>query len=412
LSYFLLLDSYNRQRCVLALIDLDNFRYINEVYGYKIGDELLKTISQELVGILKGIGILYRFNGSKFIILFNTLDPEIVKRYIYKVIKRFERSFKIKDMEFFIPVNLGVYFSKMHEDIYEIIRKAETAMYESKKSGKYKCTFYNDSIEDKVLRKGIISNEIRKSIVNDELKLLYQPIFNLKNKRFEELEVLLRWKSRKLGEIPPVEFIPIAEENGFIKDLGYWVIEKACYQQKIWKDKGISLKLNINVSPVQLKDKDFFKRVKEIITSTGGEYKNIKFEITETQILENEIENVNVMKLLKKIGIVFLLDDFGAGYSSIKNLVNFPVNEVKIDKYFINNMLKSEKVLDIIRLFIVVSHKIGYKVIAEGVENKEEVILLEKLGCDKIQGYYISKPIDEEKILLFLSNSANYIKIL
>lgn len=406
-----LYNYFDRERCILALIDIDDFRYINEIYGYKIGDELMKIVSKEIKNIVNDQGVVYKFNGDSFVILYNILNINEVKDNIFLLLKRFRDNIVLKDKKFLLTVSIGVYMSKIKEDIYEIVRKAEAAMYESKKRGKNQCTFFNEDIEDLLIRKGMISNQLKKALLNNEFVLLYQPIFNLRKKKIEEVEALLRWHNEELGEISPSEFIPIAEENGNINEIGYWVIEKACVQHKLWQKKGFNLKININISPVQLNQKYFIFNVKKIFKKTNVSYENVTFEITETQILKNEFYNIKVMKQLKNMGLNFAIDDFGTGYSSIKNLVNFPIKEVKIDKYFINN-IKKEKVFNIIKLFIMVSHKIGYKVVAEGVENKEEVFLLDRLGCDKIQGYYISEPLDEEEIIAFLSNSSNTLKIL
>lgn len=231
----------------------------------------------------------------------------------------------------------------------------------------------------------------------------------MERKKIEEVEALMRWNHEELGEISPAEFIPIAEEMVIIRELGYWLIKKVLRQIKEWNKEGLNLKVAINISPQQVAEKDFLKKMKETINKEDIDFRQIKLEITETQIFKLDEQRLKDLTELINLGVDIALDDFGEGYSSIKSLVFLPITEVKIDKIFIDYIHQDKKIQKLISSIIYAVHELGYKVIAEGVEYKEQFDKLLEYGCDKIQGFYISKPINEKDIVEFVNG--NIVKV-
>lgn len=394
--------SKNISEFVVILLDIDDFKYANGTFGHRFGDKYLKAFSIKLSKMLGGNGNVFFHNGDEFLIFLPKLDLEMIDNEIELLFKKLQDSFKVEGREIYNSVSMGVYITRENDSIDDAIRKAEAAMYVAKRRGKGQYKYFNENIEKDIMKKIIMINELRKAITRNELYLLYQPILNIKENKVLEVEALLRWKNKELGEVSPVDFIPIAEETGLIREIGYWIIKKVCKQVKKWEKKNMDLKVAINISPNQFDDKDFFYNIKNIITNEGVDFNKIKFEITETQILKLEKRNMRNLIELTKLGTSISLDDFGVGYSSLKNLAFFPVSELKIDKSFIDYININEKIEKLIYSIIFVAYKMGYKVTAEGVESKEQLDKLLKYGCDKIQGYYIGKPMRENDIVEFV----------
>ncbi|QIB27100.1 putative bifunctional diguanylate cyclase/phosphodiesterase [Caloranaerobacter azorensis] len=397
--------SKNISEFIVILLDIDDFKYANGTFGHKFGDKYLKAFSIKISKILGEEGDVFFHNGDEFLIFLPKLGLEMIDSRIESLFKKLQDSFKVEGREIYNSVSMGVYITKENDSIDDAIRKAEAAMYIAKRKGKGHYRYFDENVEKDAMKKIIMVNELRKAITRNELYLLYQPILDIKENKILEVEALLRWKNGELGEVSPVDFIPIAEETGLIREIGYWVIRKACNQIKKWENENVNLKVAINISPNQFDDKDFFYNVKNIVTREKVDFSKIKFEITETQILKLEKRNMKRLMELTKMGAVISLDDFGVGYSSLKNLVFFPVSELKIDKSFIDNININKKIEKLISSILFMAYKMGYKVTAEGVERKEQLDKLLEYGCDKIQGYYIGKPMIESDIIEILQRS-------
>lgn len=399
----------NINEFIVLLLGIDDFKYINDTVGILYGDKFLNAISNRLLKLIGKEGMVFKHIGDEFLILLPKSDMRHIDEKIYLILERFKGGIEVEDLEIVVSASIGIYIPKDCDSIDDAIRKAEVAMHEAKRKSKGQYIYFDEHIEEKIKRKAAISKELRKSIKREELYLLYQPIFDIKENKILEVEVLLRWKNKELGEVSPAEFIPIAEETGFIRELGLWVIKKVCNQMKKWEKKNVNPKVAINISPYQFEDRNFFNNLKNIIKNEGIDFNKIKFEITETQILKSEKQNIRNLIELTKLGTSISLDDFGVGYSSLKNLTFFPITEIKIDKSFIDYLYKDEKIQKLIFLIILMAHNLGYKVTAEGVESKEQLDKLLEYGCDKIQGFYISKPISEKDIVEFVNE--NIIKV-
>jgi diguanylate cyclase (GGDEF)-like protein len=405
-----LYDKYSKNisEYVVVFLDIDDFQYINDIYGYCFGDKFLKEFSNRLSNLISESGKVFIYNANQFLILLPKLNIRIFNDEIELLFEKLNGITIVEEKEITCFVSMGIYITKNDDVLDDALRKAEVAMYEVKRNNKGQYRYFDEKIEKAIFRKVAIINGLRKSIINNELYLVYQPILSLKENKIFEVEALLRWENRELGEVFPMEFIPVAEEIGFIHEIGYWIIREVCNQIKKWEIQNINLKVAINISPNQFDDKNFLNNLKGIVIDEGVDFNKIKFEITETQILKSEKKYIKKIKELKKLGTSISLDDFGVGYSSLKNIAFIPISELKIDKSFIDYISISKKIEKLIYSIIYVAHEVGYKVTAEGVERKEQLDKLLELGCDKIQGYYIGKPMKENDIVEFLNEITVY----
>lgn len=399
----------NIEEYVVVFLEIDNIRYINDTFGHSIGDKFLSMFGNRLSQIVGEEGIVFKYNDGEFVILLHKNEKELIDKKIQFILNKSNKVFKEVDYEILPTASIGVYTPNSNDKIDDTIKKAYIAMYQGKTEGKGNYKHFTDSIEEKIKRKTLLTKELTKSIERnyEGLYLIYQPIYNVVKKKIEEVEALMRWKNQELGEISPAEFIPIAEETRIIRGLGYWLIKKVLRQIKEWNKEGLNLKVAINISPQQVAEKDFLKKIKETIHEEDIDFRQIKLEITETQILKLDEQRFKDLIELINLGVDIALDDFGEGYSSIKSLVFSPITEVKIDKIFIHDIHQDEKIQKLISSIIYTVHRLGYKVIAEGVEYKEQFDKLLEYGCDKIQGYYIERPIDEKKIVEFIKGFHN-----
>ncbi|SHK02805.1 diguanylate cyclase (GGDEF) domain-containing protein [Caminicella sporogenes DSM 14501] len=399
--------SENINEFIVVFLDIDDFKYINDTYGYEIGDEFLKKFVRRLSKIVGNRGKVFSYNADKFLVLFPKENFKDIYEKVELLFQKLKEIIIVGDIEIACSISIGIYITEKDDKIDDAIKKAEIAMQEAKQKVKGQYVFYKHQIEKEKMRKANILTELKKSILRNELYILYQPILSVKGNKIQEVEALLRWNNEKLGEVSPVEFIPIAEETGFIREMGFWVIEEVCRQIKEWEKKNLDLKVAINISPNQFKDKMFFENYKYIVKNNNVKFSKIKFEITETQIFKTEEKTVENLLEIMKLGTKISLDDFGAGYSSMKNMILIPCSEIKIDKIFIDYITKDTKIQNLIASIIHTAHRLGYDVIAEGVEYKEQYDKLLEYDCEKIQGYFISRPIGEKDIIKFIKRRSS-----
>jgi diguanylate cyclase (GGDEF)-like protein/PAS domain S-box-containing protein len=398
---------FNYDIAAIIFIDLDDFKKVNDTLGHNYGDLLLRNFAQILKSSFKKEDIIARFGGDEFIIFIPNLTDELkILDRCNKVSNYLNYPIEINDKSVNITASMGVVLiPKDGTDINILIKNADTAMYKAKELGKNKIFFFNKTIEKEVYRKAEVEKALRIALKNNEFELYYQPQYDTKTLELRGYEALLRWNSKELGAVRPDEFIKVAEKNGLIDSIGKWVLINACLQNAKWIDKGIVHVICVNVSPLQFKGDNFINSVIEALSISGLSPEYLELEITENILLDSYEKSIEILNILRHMGIKIALDDFGTGYSSIKYLKMLPCNNLKIDKSLIDDICSNKNSMAIVNGIIKLASEINMEVIVEGVETEEQLELLAKLKCNYLQGYYLSKPLNiydlESKIFNF-----------
>lgn len=393
------------RKFALIFVDLNKFKYINDVFGHSSGDQVLVEFSNRLKKCLKGKGIVSRYSGDEFIIIYsNYIDNNELEAFYNNVIlKEFKEPIIFNNNKVFMDFAAGVsVYPKDGNNFNDLINKSDFMMYSSKKNNKRaKLLFFNDVIYNEILEIETMKEDLKYAVDNNEFVLYYQPIVD-KNKAIKKLEALIRWNNRKLEYISPDKFIEYAEETGEIVKIGYWVIEDVCKNfNELFKSDDI-LQVSINVSPIQLMEVDFVNKAEEILNKYNVTWKNLCLEITETAVLDENIIIRDNLLLLNKKGVKIALDDFGTGYASFSYLKKFKLDILKIDRIFIDNGLDIDyKIVDNIKS---IANLLNMETVIEGVETEEQFNNLKSVGCEYFQGYYFSRPLPISEINKILSN--------
>lgn len=395
--------------CLAALyyVDLDNFKHINDTLGHTYGDLLLQAMADALLLLKQENYYPFRVGGDEFIIIIDNLySMDEIVLWAEKILDLLQGDWIIPEGETYVSTSIGItVIPDDGKDVPKILKNADAAMYVAKDAGKGKYKFFHEDMLHKVEVRSDLEKSIRKAIENKEFDVYYQPYYNMMDGSIAGMEALIRWFHPQKGLISPADFIPLAEETGLIKEIGVWVLEKVCYQNKKWQDQGfIKIPIAVNVSELQLEDRGFIHDLEEIIHKTDLDPKYLHIEITESCIMQSIHDSVDTLNNIRKMGIEIALDDFGTGYSSLNYLQYLPIATVKIDKSFTDEIIKRPSESLILREIISIAHKLNMNVIAEGVETKEQTDYLIHENCDIIQGYYYCKPLSCEQIeqVLFL----------
>ncbi|WP_442599978.1 putative bifunctional diguanylate cyclase/phosphodiesterase [Neobacillus sp. D3-1R] len=377
----------------VLLIDLDRFKMINDTLGHLVGDVVLKVTARRLRNSLGKDCRIYRLGGDEFVVLLEDATKEKCMATANQIMFAINRTFTIHQHEILITPSVGISsFPDNANDGDALFKAADAAMYTAKGKGRNNYQFYDSELNQILTRKMILENELRKAIGRNELTLLYQPKFHVMTREMTGMEALLRWNSIELGPISPAEFIPIAEDTGLIVSIGEWVLKQACLQNKRWQEKGFqSLCMSVNVSVQQMKNSNLVKTVERILVETGLSPELLELEITES-IMQNVQESKEVLRGLRKLGVKIALDDFGTGYSSLHVLKNLPINTLKIDKTFIDDITVDED-HSLVKGIIDIASNLNLDIVAEGVEHDYQLQALANYQCHHVQGYIFSKPI-------------------
>lgn len=380
-------------------IDLDNFKNINDVLGHSYGDELLIDVTDRIRQVMDENDYLSRFGGDEFVIL--TQNIENVDEYeekIRKVQKVFSYPYILALREFFVTTSIGVAFvPKDGNTTQTIMKNVDAAMYMAKSLGKNTYCYYDEAINNRLLEKMELQSELRNALNENQFVVYYQAQMDLEQDKIVGFEALIRWAHPERGIISPAGFVEVAEETGLIVPIGKWVLLEACRQLKKWNDEGFTdINVAVNLSARQFKDADLIQNVEEAIAETNINPQHLEFEITESIALEDIEYSISVIRKLKDMGLKFSLDDFGTGYSSMNYLKHLPVNNLKIDKSFLDTVMENRNDQTIVSTIIRLAQTLDLVVIAEGVENDDQAVFLKNAHCDKAQGYLYSKPIPKE----------------
>lgn len=380
----------------IIFMDLDSFKAVNDAMGHDGGDKLLTLVAQELTKCLPETDVVSRFGGDEFIIMLNDIScQEDIEVIIANITKQFSKPLLIEEEEFYITSSIGVAVYPIDgEDIETLMKNAEIAMCKAKDNGKNQHLFCSLEMKEEIEKTTALTNYLYRAQERNELKVMYQPQIDIKSGKIVALEALMRWQQPNLGLIPPDIFIPIAEQQGLISSIGEWILREACFQNKMWQEMGLPcIRIAVNVSVNQLMNPNFVSKVINALNDTGLEAKYLELEITENIAIQESKFIVNVLSELKKIGISIAIDDFGAEYSSLSRITMLPIDRLKIDKYFIDNIINSDKDKVIADTIIKLAKNLNLSVIAEGVETEQQLNYLKEKMCDEVQGYYFYKPL-------------------
>ncbi|MEH7441159.1 EAL domain-containing protein [Bacillus sp. JJ1122] len=387
------------QELAVLFLDLDRFKIINDTKGHRVGDLLLKVVASRLKNAVQGQGLVSRQGGDEFIILLKGLNKAQVIEVAERILGEFSEGIHVENQEFFVTPSIGISMAPGDgQDEETLIKHADTAMYLAKERGKNNFQFYTNQLHGLSSRKMELENGLRKALEQDQLVLHYQPQVNLETGKIIGVEALVRWQHPENGIISPGEFIPLAEETGLIVPLGKWVLQKASAQNKEWHDKGYSsIPISVNISVRQLQEDRFIDTVKLILDQTGLDPSYLDLEITES-IMQNSENTAMILNQLKELGVTLAIDDFGTGYSSLSLLKHLPIDKIKIDKSFVDDIIHHANQGAMVKTIIDMGHNLQFDVIAEGVEEQEQVAFLLRNGCMIGQGYHFSRPLPLEEM--------------
>lgn len=396
----------NSTKGAVLFIDLDNFKNLNDTLGHSFGDEVITKVGEVIKHICDDDVSAARVGGDEFVVVIPkfTHITEVID-FTKKILKSLEEIRTINNNDINLSTSIGIsIFPEQGESSTHLLKYADIAMHKVKESGKNNFKFYTDEMTKEIENKMEIQKHLIKAIEKNELVLHYQPLIDANTESVDSVEALIRWYHPTKGMISPLVFIPIAEEFGIIRDLGTWVLNTACMQNKEWSDKGFApIKVSINVSPLQLEQGDFVVVVKNALSKSGLDPKYLQLEITENVSMKFIDENIKILEELRTLGVNIAMDDFGTGYSSLNYLMKLPIDSLKIDKSFIDNINESSNKELIMDTIIKLAHNLNLEVIAEGVETSDQLNILKKMSCNKIQGYFYSKPLPKNDLEEFLN---------
>ncbi|MGZ5049581.1 MAG: bacteriohemerythrin [Methylobacter sp.] len=388
----------------LLFIDLDNFKNLNDTLGHTIGDLLLQQVAQRLEATLREDDTVARLGGDEFVVILEDLSPHALEaaaqtKYLAnKILAVLREPFQLGRHEYHGTASIGVSIFNDHEHTQDaLLKQADIAMYQAKTAGRNVLRFFDQNMQDAINARVTLERELHTALAEDQFELYYQPQVDHRN-RIVGAEVLIRWQHPQRGLISPLEFIPLAEENGLILPIGQWVLEAAYAQLKAWRHDALTrdLVLSVNVSAKQFRQADFAARIQADIQHNALDPSKLKLELTESMLLTNVDEMIATMTALKAIGVQFSLDDFGTGYSSLQYLKQLPLDQLKIDRAFVRDIATDNNDQAIVRTIVAMAQSLNFEVIAEGVETAQQRQLLLNRGCMHYQGYLFGKPAPVE----------------
>ncbi len=391
---------YKRKFSVL-FIDIDRFKVINDSLGHSIGDVLLKSIAGRLKKCTRECDTIARLGGDEFTILLEEIQTHAdAGRTAQKLLDQLSKPYRIEGHELTVTVSIGISTYPIDaENITELFKNADTAMYQAKDAGRNNYKFYHYTMGAQADEHMALETRMRKALERQEFELYYQPQLDLRTGVICGVESLIRWNLPGFGLISPMNFIPIAEETGLILPIGKWVIEEAARQAKRWQEKGLyKSHVSVNLSRRQLQDSLFIETVVSVLTEKKLNPKFFEFELTESTIMQRPQFTIKILNQLKAQGMYLSIDDFGTGYSSLGNLKQFPIDKLKIDRSFVRDLDIDPNARPIVDAVIAMAHSLGLLVIAEGVETEDQLMYLKSKNCDQIQGYWLSKPLPAQEI--------------
>lgn len=393
LQYSIRTSRRENKSLALLMLDLDRFKEVNDTLGHQVGDALLVEIGLRLKETLREADTVARLGGDEFAILLSNTDEHQARVISEKIHTALEEMFHINDLKLYIKASIGIVLYPEHgKSANALLQKADVAMYVAKRN-KLGHSFYDADHDQHSVGRLALMSDLRIALKKDQLELHYQPKISLDSGEVTGFEALLRWKHKKLGDIPPGQIIPLAEQTGMINEITKWVLKKVLLQLQEWRKQDVNLNISVNLSVYSIYDIELIKEVKQMLSDNIAINHHLTLEITESAMMEQPDQAVEVLSHFDKLGVRISIDDFGTGFSSLAYLKRLPVDELKIDKSFVLDMHENENDAVIVRSTIDLAHNLGLDVVAEGIENKDSYDLLCILGCDTAQGYFISHPL-------------------
>lgn len=404
----------NSTKFYVVYIDVDAFKKVNDTMGHHVGDDFLVFVAKNLKNLINKKDLLGRLGGDEFaLIIRRDIEKEEVKAEVEKIKKVFQIPFIIRNIEVILTASFGISVYPIDGiNVGKLLKNADMSMYKAKELGKNQIRFFDKEMLDAFLKETRMENLLSKAMENREFHLVFQPQYDANAKKIRGFEALLRWNSKELGMVSPIKFIPIAEETRLIIPLGNWVLKEACEKykefKKIYPEDFI---MSVNISMIQLNEENFTKDVIRILKETNMKPSDLEIEITESEATE-KIENItHKLNKLKDLGVRVALDDFGTGYSSLSHLKRLPIDILKIDKSFIDDINEEMEGVHIVKDIISLVHNLRIKIVVEGIEQSGQLNVLKKYGCDFVQGFLLSLPLDEKEVYEFLNNNKTRKKI-
>ncbi|MEM6867916.1 MAG: EAL domain-containing protein, partial [Cyanobacteria bacterium P01_C01_bin.121] len=397
-------------QCAVLFLDLDRFKVINDSLGHTIGDQLLSALAGRLESCIRRCDTLARLGGDEFAILLEEIDGlDDALAVCDRIHDSLKTPFKLSNYEVFANISIGLVCSSVgYEKSSDLLRNADTALYRAKGQGGACHTVFDQTMHQRAVALWQMATQAQFAVQREELKLRYQPVIDISTGRVVGVEALIRWHHPQHGSISPSEFIPVMEETGVITLIGQWVLREACQKVKTWQDllpASCPIKINVNLSARQLAQADLAKQVAQILAETGLPAQSLRLEITETAIMHNSKEAIEVLKQLRLLKVGLCIDDFGIGYSSLSRLQQLPIDILKIDRSFVQNIGARGENTEIVRTIIDLADNLGMDIVAEGVETQEQLEGLRALGCQNVQGFYFARPMTPEDALRFIQES-------
>ena len=392
--------SRREEHFAVMYLDLDGFKDINDSLGHDMGDELLKIVAERLQGVLRDTDFIARLSGDEFCILVDSVTDEYdVAEVASRCLEETNRPVFLGKREVRPRCSIGIaHFPEDGADLQSLLKAADSAMYAAKEDGKHRYAFYCREMTLAVERRLQMEQDLRLAIERGQFVLHYQPQVDVNSGLIVAVEALIRWQHPEMGLVPPAEFVGVAERIGMIHELGAWVLDEACTQLRQWQELGMDgLRMAVNISPLHFHDPELLDTVGKVLERTGVSPHCLELEITES-VVQTKGGDFDIFLRLRELGVAVAIDDFGTGYSSLGSLKSLPVDCLKIDRLFVTDLLSDDKAALLLGTIINVAHVLGHRVVAEGVEERTQLDVLKRVGCDLVQGYYLSRPVEAEKI--------------
>jgi len=402
------LAARNGHSFALMLLDLDNFKAVNDSLGHHVGDQLLVAVAKRLVAAVRHSDLVTRLGGDEFVILLPDItSPSDVAHVAEKILTTIPAPYRIDSHMLRTSPSIGIclYPDDATESL-ELLQRADTAMYHAKANGRNQYQFFKEEYQLAAIRRLALEAELHQAIAEQQFLLHYQPQIDLRNGRPVGVEALIRWQHPERGLVSPVYFIPIAEETGLILQIGDWVLEEACRQLAVWQDRGIDqICVSVNLTASQFLDRSLPARIQGLLSQYNVPAERLKLEVTESMSMASPEQTISSMKELTACGLSLSIDDFGTGYSSLAYLKLLPLSELKIDRSFVKDIETDQNDADICDVTVLLAHKLGLNVVAEGVETEAQLTYLLSIGCEKVQGYFFSRPLPAEEAESYIRNN-------